>query len=89
MSKFGNGLGVGKCPAPGQCKICKCATPGTDKAGKCPAVVRGGGWAQVELTDAVQKRQTGSLFKLSIIHEWNLDLPGLTVILPSETYELF
>ena len=26
--------------APGQLKICKCATPGTDKAGKCPAVAR-------------------------------------------------
>ena len=41
--KLGNGPGVGKCPAPGQCKICKCPTPGTDKAGKCPAVARGGG----------------------------------------------
>ena len=31
--------------------------PGTDKAGKCPAVARGGGegWAQVELTDALEK----------------------------------
>ena len=29
-------------PAPGQWKICKCPTPGTDKAGKCPAVARGG-----------------------------------------------
>ena len=26
--------------APGQLKICKCPTPGTDKAGKCPAVTR-------------------------------------------------
>ena len=43
--KLGNGPGVGKCPAPGQCKICKCPTPGTDKAGKCPAVARGGGVA--------------------------------------------
>ena len=54
--KLGNGPGIGKCPAPGQCKICKCPTPGTDKAGKCPAVARarkgGGRWAQVELTDA-------------------------------------
>ena len=34
-------------------KKCKCSTPGTDKAGKCPAVAGGGGgWAQVELTDA-------------------------------------
>ena len=36
----GMALGVGKCPAPGQCKICKCPTPGIDKAGK---------WAQVEI----------------------------------------
>ena len=40
VSKLGNGPEAGKCPAPGQCKICKCPTPGTDKAGKCPAVVR-------------------------------------------------
>ena len=53
--KLGNGPGVGKCPAPGQCKIYKCPTPGTDKAGKYPAVARGGGWAQVELTDALEK----------------------------------
>ena len=43
--KLGNSPGIGKCPAPGQCKICK-----------CPAVARarkgGGRWAQVELTDA-------------------------------------
>ena len=56
-----NGLGIGKCPARGYCKICKCPTPGTDKAGKFPAVAwsgGGGGWgggclAQVELTDAL------------------------------------
>ena len=41
--KLGKGPGVGKCPAPGQHKICKCPTPGTDKAGKCPAVAWGGG----------------------------------------------
>ena len=42
-------------PAPGQCKICKCPTTGTDKGGKCPAVARGRGasWAQGELTDAL------------------------------------
>ena len=39
--KLGNGPGVGKCPA--ECKICKCPTPGTDKAGTGPAVARGGG----------------------------------------------
>ena len=26
-------------------------TTGADKAGKCPTVARGEGWAQVELTD--------------------------------------
>ena len=32
--------------------------PGTDKAGKCPAVARrgGGDWAQVELTDALPEK---------------------------------
>ena len=59
--KLTNGPGVGKCPAPGQCKICKCPTPGTDKAGKCPAVARkrgggGVGWVQQELTDALSKQ---------------------------------
>ena len=34
---------VGKCPVPGQRKICKCPTPGTGKASKWPAVARGGG----------------------------------------------
>ena len=38
-----NGLGIGKCPARGYCKICKCPTPGTDKAGKFPAVAWSGG----------------------------------------------
>ena len=33
----------------GQRKICKCPTPGTDKAGKCPAEARGrGGGVLVE-----------------------------------------
>ena len=41
--KLTNGPGVGKCPASGQCKICKFPTPGTDKAGKCPQLARGGG----------------------------------------------
>ena len=55
MQKLGNSPVVGKCPVPGQCKICKCLTPRTDKAGKCPSVARGGGggWAQVELTDTL------------------------------------
>ena len=53
--KLGVGPGVGKCPAPGQRKSCKCPTPGTEKAGKYPAAAQGGGgggWAQLELTDA-------------------------------------
>ena len=41
--KFGVGPGVGKCPAPWQRKICKRPTPGTGKAGKCPAVAGGVG----------------------------------------------
>ena len=52
--KLGNSPGAGKCPVPGQRNICKCPTPGTDKAGKCPEVARGA-WAQLELTDALQK----------------------------------
>ena len=54
MSKAREWPGVGKCPAPGQCKICKYPTPGTDKAGKCPAVAWEG-WVQVELTDALER----------------------------------
>ena len=55
MSKARELPGGWQMPGAGQCKICKCPTPGTDKAGKCPAVARGGGgcWAQVELTDAL------------------------------------
>ena len=55
MSKARELPGGWQMPGAGQCKICKCPTPGTDKAGKYPAVARGGGWAQVELTDALEK----------------------------------
>ena len=51
MSKAQERARVGKCLAPGQCKICKCPTPGTHKTGKCPAVAGGGG-VHLELTDA-------------------------------------
>ena len=51
--KLENGPRVGKCPGPGQHKICKCPTPGTVKVGKCPAVAWKGHWAQLELTDAL------------------------------------
>ena len=50
--KLGNGPRVGKCPGPRQHKICKCPTPGTDKAG-ISAVAWKGHWAQLELTDAL------------------------------------
>ena len=42
----------------GSTKFANAPTPGTDKAGKCPAVARGGGggggWAHLELTDALR-----------------------------------
>ena len=42
--------GLANARSPGQHKICKCPTPRTDKAGKCPEVDGGGGvWAQLEL----------------------------------------
>ena len=42
--------GLANARPPGQHKICKCPTPGTDVAGKCPAVARGGrGWGQLDL----------------------------------------
>ena len=43
----GNSPGVGKCPAPGQCKIGKCPIPGNDKVSKCPSVARRGARAQL------------------------------------------
>ena len=54
VKRSGLALGLANARAPGQRKICKCPTPGTDEAGKCPAVARegGGGWEQLELTDA-------------------------------------
>ena len=51
-------------------KIYQCPTPGTDKAGKCPAVARrggGGGWAQVELTDALFHYNT--LFRRNLFYK--------------------
>ena len=51
--KLGGGPVVGKCPIPGQRKICYCLTPGTNKAGKCPTIARrrgGGVLVQLELT---------------------------------------
>ena len=54
MSKAREWPGVGKCPAHGQCKICKCPTPGLTRRAEWPAVARGG-WVQVELTDALER----------------------------------
>ena len=80
--KLGNGPGVGKCPFPGQCKICKCPIPGTDKAGKYPAVARGGRggrgggrWARVELTDALRVRSSHFYCATvpSVEHKWKIN----------------
>ena len=56
--KLGIGPGVsGKCPAPGQCNICKCPTPGLTRRANAPQLPGGGGdWAQVELTDALPEK---------------------------------
>ena len=50
-----------------QHKIYKWPTPGTDKAGKCPVVGRGGGgrWAQLELTDTQGRLLSYKKFKES------------------------
>ena len=37
-------------------KIANAPPPGTDNVSKCPAVARGGGWAPLELIDAVLVR---------------------------------
>ena len=45
--------GLKNAPPAGSEKFANAPTPGTEEAGKCPAVARGGrGWAQVELIDA-------------------------------------
>ena len=56
VKSSGMAQGLANAWPPGQCKICKCPTSGTDKEGKCPAVAWGGGggcWVQVKLTDAL------------------------------------
>ena len=52
--KLWNGPGVGKWPAPGQCKISQMPTPRDWQGGQMPrrSLGGGGGWAQLELTDA-------------------------------------
>ena len=55
MSKAREWPGGWQLPGPRAVQNLQMLTPGTDKAGKCRAVARGGGgWAQVELTDAIQ-----------------------------------
>ena len=54
VKSSGMAQGLANAWPPGQCKICKCPNSGTDKEGKCRAVAwGGGGWVQVELTDAL------------------------------------
>ena len=36
----------------------QCPTPGMESAGKCPTIARGGGWALLELTDALHLKLT-------------------------------
>ena len=51
--KLGNSPGVGKCPVPGQSKICKCPTPRDWQGRQCPCNSPGVTCAQLELTDAL------------------------------------
>ena len=54
-SRMAPGLANARPPGSGKFANAQCPTPGTDKEGKCPAVARrggGGGWTQLELTDA-------------------------------------
>ena len=54
MSKAREWPGGWQMPGPRAVENLQMPHPRTDKAGKCPAVARGGGcWAQVELTDAL------------------------------------
>ena len=53
MSKAREWPGGWQMPGPRAVQNLQMPHPRTDKAGKCPAVARGGCWAQVELTDAL------------------------------------
>ena len=45
--------GLANARPPGGAKFVNAPTPGSEKAGKCPAVAGGGAcWAQLELTNA-------------------------------------
>ena len=52
----------------------KCPTPGTDKVGKCPAVARGGGWVQGELTDALNKSFLRRRKFMYLMIEWIINV---------------
>ena len=41
VKSSGMAPGLANARPPGSAKFCKCPIPGTDKAGKCPAVARG------------------------------------------------
>ena len=59
MSKARDWPGGWQMPGPRAVQHLQMPNPGTDKAGKCPAVARrggGGDWAQVELTDALPEK---------------------------------
>ena len=50
----GKSRGVGKCPTLGSCKFANAPPPGLAGHANAPQLPRkGGGWAQLELTDAL------------------------------------
>ena len=61
MSKSsGIARGLANARPPGSAKLANAPSPGLTRPGKCPAVAwggGGGGWAQVELTDALMVQQ--------------------------------
>ena len=63
VKSSGMDRGLANARPPGSAKFANAPPPGTDKASKCPAVAwgRGGGWAQVELTDAQNRKANISL----------------------------
>ena len=62
VKRSGMARGLANARPQGSAKFANAPPPGTDKAGKCPAVARGGGagWAQVELTDALSSLSPNS-----------------------------
>ena len=66
VKSSGLARGLANARPPGSATFAKAPTPGTDKAGKCPAVAGAGGLAQVELTDALS---SGGVFFIIIFNE--------------------